>query len=148
METNIETTSAPSVDVPRRVRRTIVNYNTCPSCGGPGTRYPEEQYCHCPNGSCDVKLFRNRINGAAGELVSVWQGRHKGKRGVVIGWTNTLRPQTIIRLADGKDIEADHAEIELVIEVAETAHRQVLSDPPDAEPNNQTLPTEGAAQDL
>ena len=37
-----------------------MNTNTCPACGGPGQKHPDEDNFHCPNNWCDVKLFAPR----------------------------------------------------------------------------------------
>lgn len=43
------------------------NKNTCPGCGGPGQKHPDEKLYHCPNNWCDVKLFQPRTQAARGE---------------------------------------------------------------------------------
>ena len=46
---------------------TDYNKNTCPGCGGPGQKHPDETLYHCPNNWCDVKLFQPRTQPARGE---------------------------------------------------------------------------------
>ena len=56
------------------------NKNTCPGCGGPGQKYPDETLYHCPNNWCDVKLFQPRTQAARGESLDDKLTRDAGEK--------------------------------------------------------------------